>query len=197
MEAQLLRHTQQVVLEACLQASSARMLEEDHPALKNVQQRKAEVSCIPEPAGPSANFSFEMLDLAVSDSLDTHIRRMNEIDTNEAKSTTWIIQPQTQLSSVLQLTATSEFPANVSAEGGLSRVLHVLTREEFREALQYSGSDEPSAAIGTIMRHVLDVKANKYPVLVVDGVCNAASNRLHQAQLRLHIYRQSKHREQR
>lgn len=195
-----MRHTQQVVLEACLQASSARLLEENHPALNNAQQRKAELTCIPEPAGASANFSLEMLDLAVSDSLETHTRRMNEVDTNEAESTSWIInQRQTQSSSCLQPTATAECPANfrnVAAEGELSRVLHVLTREEFREALQYSRSDKPSAAIGTIMEHLLDVKANKHPVLVVDGICNAASNRLHQAQLRLHIYRQSKRREQ-
>lgn len=194
-----MRHTQQVVLEACLQASSARLLEENHPALNNAQQRKAELSCIPEPAGASANFSLEMLDLAVSDSLETHTRRINEIDTNEAKSTSWIIyQRQTQSSSCLQPTATAECPANfrnVTAEGELSRVLHVLTREEFREALQYSRSDKPSAAISTITEYLLNVKANKHPVLVVDGICNAASNRLHQAQLRLHIYRQSKRRE--
>lgn len=194
-----MRHTQQVVLEACLQASSARLLEENHPALNNAQQRKAELSCIPEPAGASANFALEMLDLAVSDSLETHTRRINEIDTNEAKSTSWIIyQRQTQSSSCLQPTATAECPANfrnVTAEGELSRVLHVLTREEFREALQYSRSDKPSAAISTITEYLLNVKANKHPVLVVDGICNAASNRLHQAQLRLHIYRQSKRRE--
>jgi hypothetical protein len=177
VEAQLLRHAQQVMLEACLQATSARVLEEDHPAL-HARRREA------EPAGPGVNFSLETLDAAVSESLDTHIRRMSEIDTNKANTTSWMIQSHAQ-----PPTEVSNHVSDGRNVHAFSRVLHSLTIEEIREALQ--AVDAPSSeAMRAILLHVHDENMTN-AVFIVDGVCNDASLRLHYAQLRLHIYRQS------
>ena len=215
--AQLLFHTQQLVLEACMSASSARVLEIPvTEGLSGAQSQESMASSVKTP--PSGGDFLSALDAAVSDSLDTHARRMIEIDTNEANTTSWIIQPHHRDGAQLSTSELSHFSREAHASGGrhnCSRALHALSEEEVCAALQIAAtttnvpspplsvpiaqnaasSAEFDAVKSTLLSNIgsvtLNDDAQKNTVLVLGDVCNKVSSRLHYAQLRLHIFRQS------
>ena len=132
------------------------------------------------------HFSLTMLDATVSDCLDDAGRRMREINTDEAKSTSWVILDPRELQ--------RGSACSTEHQRKHSRMLHVLSREEIHEALQCAhatNEDPASMAIGMIVNHMHDAMSSSKGVLVVDGVRNLTSYRLHYSQLRLNLYRQS------
>jgi len=181
------------MLEACLSTSSTRHLKVEDPTCLLVPpntQREAEQACEMERAAKS---SLEVLDAAVSHLLDTHVRRKVELDTNGVNKTLWMIRPQSLHDNIgsVNPASTTKWIEPGGDKHIFLRVLHVLSREEICDALQPSNSSEASLSASTsaVIKYVTD--AQNHEVLVLDGVCNKVSNRLHFAQLRLHIYRQS------
>lgn len=197
VDGQLLRHTQQLLSEACSRAESMRVVEEDELSLvlKADAKKEAERSCIKEQAG--TNFSLEKLDAAVSHCIVAHIRQVTEIDTTKVNRTRWIIRPQPNTgdaSATLYTTAkmgTLSYRELQMPSGGdraIPRVLQCLSKQEICQALQIVDKQSTSLPTNSIVQQV--VAADK-PILIVDGVFNLASYRLQSAQLRLEIFRQS------
>mmetsp|Transcript_37870 Transcript_37870/g.93785 ORF Transcript_37870/g.93785 Transcript_37870/m.93785 type:complete len:246 (-) Transcript_37870:34-771(-) len=175
VEAQLLRHTQQVMLEACASASSARLRE-------NLQGTPRESEASNESTQPVVGpCSFlTALDEAVSDSLDAHVRRLIEIDANEGTMSSWIFRPRGEGGQVSR--AEPSIFADVPQVVNNARVLYALSEDEIRAALPVATTDKPLSSPSSSFS-----KKN----LVLDGVCKNISRTLHYAQLRLDIYRQS------
>ena len=180
------------MFEAWSTASSARLL------VKNKASSQQKETTEPAASGrrQGFHFSLDLLDAAVSHSMDAHVRRMIEIDTGEANNTSsWIIKPHPLgTSSVEPDTSTNFEPDGGERERLSSRVLHVLSRKEIYETMQCSdAASSAESVIGIIMRHVQDEAEGKF--LVIEGVCNMASHRLRYAQLRLDVFRLSMLRE--
>ena len=172
------------MLEACLKASSLRLVESTLQSSTTCNQTQM----IANAARGGNHFTLRMLDATVSDCLDNAGRRMRENHTDVAtgKSTSWVILTDPR---ELQLrTACSTEHCRTH-----SRIVYALSKEEIREVLQSANAtngDASYVAIKTIINHLHDTMSSK-GVLLVDGVCNRTSYRLHCSQLRLNLYRQS------
>jgi hypothetical protein len=183
VEAQLLRHTQKMVLDACLSATSAKWV----PARyfeKGETSQETEI-------GDDRSFLTALND-GMSAAMTEHERRASEVCTNVENATPWVIflhENETD-DDLLYLGQGDDFRHY--------RVLHSLNANEFNGALstEFAGKD------ARLTEHFADVKAtlldgvakfqfeeSQGDALVLEGVDNVTSFKLRYAQLRLHMYR--------
>ena len=183
VEAQLLRHTQKMVLDACLSATSAKWLPASYFEKGETSQDKE--------SGDDGSFLTALND-GMSDAMTRHGRRASEVDTNAENSTSWVIfihENETD-DDLLYLGEKDDFRHY--------RVLHSLNANEFNDALSTEFAEDDAR----LKNHFADVKANlldsvgkiqsersQGDALVLEGVDNVTSFKLHYAQLRLHMYR--------
>ena len=186
VEAQLLRHTQHMVLDACTSATSAKWLQ---PQLfeRSGNGRKDE---------NHAERSFlAAVDDAMTAAMTKHERCASEVDTNVENTTPWVIflnENEADDDDLLYLGDKDEFRRH--------RVLHSLNANEFKDALSTKFAESHARST----EHFSDVKAtlldcvskiqsdvSQCDAILLEGVDNVTSYKLQHAQLRLHIYRSS------
>ena len=183
VEAQLLRHTQHMVLDACKSATLAKWLPA-HVVGKSENGRKDE---------NRADCSFmAALDRDMTATMKNHGRCMSEVDTNVGNTTPWVIflNENGVDDDLLYLGEKDEFRHY--------RVLHSLNANEFKDALCTKIAQDNALS----REHFSDVKAtlldcvskiqsdvSQGTAILLEGVDNLTSFKLQHAQLRLHIYR--------
>ena len=185
VEAQLLRHTQHMVLDACASATSAKWLpsqlfERSENGRKD--ENRAECSFL------------AALDGAMTAAIRKHGRCTSEVDTNVKNTTPWVIflNEDEADDDLLYLSEKDEFRHY--------RVLHSLNASEFKVAL----SNEFAESDARPTEHLSDVKAilldcvskiqsdvSQGDAILLEGVDKVTSLKLQYAQLRLHMYRSS------
>jgi predicted RNA-binding protein YlxR (DUF448 family) len=186
VEAQLLRHTQKMVLDACLSATSAKWLPAQYFERGEENGREE---------GISVDGSFQTaLGDAVTAAMMTHGRRASEVDTYVENTTPWVIFLGSNAydDDLLYLGEQDRFQHY--------RVLHSMNANEFNDALNTEFVERDAR----LTEHFADVKAtlldglsriqsegSQSDALVLEGVDNVTSFKLQYSQLRLHIYRSS------
>ena len=186
VEAQLLRHTQHMVLQACTSATSAKwfpaqLLEKSENGRKD--EKRAECS--------SLAFLAD-LDTDMTATMKKHGRCMSEVDTNVRNTTPWVIflNENKADDDLLYLGENDEFRHY--------RVLHSLNANEFKDALSTKfvqsnarSTEHFSVVKATLLDCVSKIRSDvsQGDAILLEGVDNVTSLKLQHAQLRLHIYR--------
>ena len=194
IEAELLRLTQRRLLEAFISATLVRCLHEK--PLTVVEEEGQQPS---EKTTASSKTFLETLDTAVSNAIAAQMKRSIETNTDVTKRTTWIIQmndgKNKEQEDMMEVRA-------LDGNKHHARVLHVLSSEEIRKALDVSRMPEDKTELQARHNELLSMldgvediqKGTKggEKLVLLCGVDNESSSRLQQEQLRLNIYRQTR-----
>lgn len=193
IEAELLRLTQRRLLEAFISATSVRCLRElPLTAEEEGQQPSDKTTAL-------GKTFLETLDTAVSHAIAAQMKRSIETNTDATKRTTWMIQMNDgegkERKDMMEVRTLDENKQN-------ARVLHVLSAEEIRKAVDISHMPQDKTELQA--RHheflsLLDGAKNiqqgtkgGVKLVLLCGVDNESSSRLQHEQLRLHTYRQTR-----
>ena len=145
-----------------------------------------------------------MLDAAVEASMEKHTKRVREIDTNDNSTTSWILKPRDadRAREHDDLNDTRDIWCGTSSDiEPYARILHILSDGEILAALRKNeGNDNITSenyenVKNTLLRDIghanVDGNSQRNACVVLQNVSNKVSYRLHHAQLRLHLFRQS------